>query len=191
MMSLYLDLIKKSICQLSKKWTVQCVLLYHTCSSFLPISDHLTTSSARVSVVQRQLLFVLVCLIANSPLKLYHCNINNLQKQTCFLLCLCFFFSPLCDMTQGCWAKWLWQIGIGNDKIGYLISMAEGIGLWCWVHSNKQTVWTPPGPGFDGSFHPSDGEILAMEVGALYACYLQSLCVLNCACSCVCMYVCA
>lgn len=90
--------------------------------------------------------FFLLCqsLAANSLLKRSYCCINTLQKETCFLLCL-WFFSPLCDMAQGCRAKWLWQIGIGNDKIGYLISMAEGIGLWCQVHSNKQTVWTPPG----------------------------------------------
>lgn len=43
--------------------------------------------------------------------------------------------------------------------------MVEGIGLWCWVHLNKQSVSTPPGLGFDGSFHPSDVEILATGAG--------------------------
>ena len=60
--------------------------------------------------------------------------------------------------------------------------MAEGIGLWCRVHLNKQTVWTPPGPGFDGSFHPSDGEILAMEDGAGVCLAIYSVCVRVCVC---------
>lgn len=51
------------------------------------------SSSACVSVVRRQLLFVLVCLIANSPLKLYHCNINNLQKHV-FCCASASFFHP-------------------------------------------------------------------------------------------------
>lgn len=139
--------------------------------------------------------FHFVWLTANGPLKLYYWYMTSLLKKTCFLLCLwlCFFNSPQCDMAQGSWAKWLWQIGIGNDKIGYLISMAEGIGLWCWVHWNKQTVWTPPGLSFDGSFHPSDGEILAVEDGAgsvSLSAACVCLCVLSCATLRVCVSVC-
>lgn len=60
--------------------------------------------------------------------------------------------------------------------------MVEGIGLWCRVHLNKQTVWTPPGPGFDGSFHPSDVEILAVGAGPGVCLAIYSECVYLCGC---------
>lgn len=57
---------------------------------------------------------------------------NSAPTQTGMLCCASSSFfpsSPLYDMAQCRWTKWLWQIGIGNDKMGYLISMVEGIGL--------------------------------------------------------------
>lgn len=98
---------------------------------------------------------------------------KHLTEMDMFSVAPPLLFSPYCDMTWICWAKWLWQIGIGNDKIGYLISMVEGIGLWCWVHSNKQPELLL-GPAFDGSFHPSDGKILARKMKLSLSCYLYS-----------------
>lgn len=97
---------------------------------------------------------------------------------------LFFLFSPVCDMAQGRWTKWLWQIGNGNDKIGYLISMVEGIGLWCRVHLNKQTVWTPPGPRlwwqlssiWCGDFGNGRWSLLRLAI------YSWCVCVISCAC---------
>jgi len=147
-------------------------------SSFLHIYEHLTHLHEAVHLFSMQPLHtpkqtVFLCHFFFSPFRQSHRKqpiktlplLDTLHKRTCFLSCHFLSFPLLCDMAQGRWAKWLWQIGIGNDKIGYLIGMAEGIGLWYRVHSNKQTVWTP-GPSFDGSFHPSDGETLAMEDGA-------------------------
>lgn len=61
--------------------------------------------------------------------------------------------------------------------------MVEGIGLWCWVHLNKQSVWTPPGLGFDGSFHPSDVKILAMGAGPAVCLSSRSKSVYLCVCA--------
>lgn len=74
-----------------------------TCTQFLSISEYLHVPCASTLVFMATLLyykanccifsFFFVSLTVNSPLKLYHCYINTLQKQA-WLLFFFFFFHP-------------------------------------------------------------------------------------------------